>query len=93
MQSQCRLNGAAQACAQSKEHSNRTRVRRGAVWDENNPCYDLVTRHSTHQEDVRCYPSHKAYIWIEKHGVPEVYLKVAAGGSNLNGDFKILLEQ
>ena len=77
---------------QSKGYSNNTRLKRGAVWDENNPCYDLVSPLSTRQEDVRGYPSHKAYISSRKHGVPEVYLKVAVGafiGSNLDGDFKI----
>jgi hypothetical protein len=77
---------------QSKGYLNDTRLRRGSDWDENNACYDLVSPLATRQEDVRCYPFHKAYIWCKTFGVPKGSLKVAAGafvGASLTGDYKV----
>ena len=77
---------------QSKEHSSSTRFRRGSNWAENNGVYNLVSPLSTRQDDVRCYPYHKAYIWGRKFGVSKGNIQIAAGGfigASLTGDYKV----
>ena len=68
-----------QAIAEGKESSVQTRGRRGTDWDSSNSDYNIVDSHSSRQDDVRNFPSHRAYIWGKKLGIDEANLKVGAG--------------
>ena len=76
----------------STSYSNSTRLRRGTNWAENNAVYNLISPHSTRQDDVRHYGYRKAYIWGKKFGVEEGNIQVAAGGfigASTTGEYKV----
>ena len=76
----------------STSYSNSTRLRRGSDWAENNAVYNLVSSHSTRQDDVRRYGYRKAYIWGKKFGVEDGNIQVAAGGfigASTTGEYKV----
>ena len=56
-----------------------SRIKRGSDWDQSSSDYDLVASLAQRRDDVRTYPTHKAYIWGDKLGIKQLNLKVGAG--------------
>ena len=56
-----------------------TRIKRGSDWDQSSSDYNLVASLTQRRNDVHTYPTHKAYIWGDKHGISELSLKVGVG--------------
>ena len=56
-----------------------SRIKRGSDWDQSSSDYDLVASLAQRRDDVRSYPTHKAYIWGHKYGIKQLNLKVGAG--------------
>ena len=56
-----------------------SRIKRGSDWDQYSSDYNLVASLAQRQNDVRSYPTHKAYIWGTKYGISRLNLKVGVG--------------
>ena len=57
-----------------------SRIKRGTDWDSSSSSYyNLVASYSQRRNDVLTYPTHKAYIWGEKHGITNLNVKVGMG--------------
>ncbi|KAL5502594.1 hypothetical protein EMCRGX_G009395 [Ephydatia muelleri] len=74
-----------------------SRNRRGTNWNEDKKLYDLVLDYNTRGDDVRSYPSHKAYLWAKSIGNSKIMLDAAfgafvgfgAGNEEQKGGFKL----
>ena len=57
-----------------------SRIKRGTDWDSTSSSYyNLVASYSQRRSDVLTYPTHKAYIWGDKHGISKLNLKLGVG--------------
>ena len=56
-----------------------SRIKRGSDWGQSRSDYNMLVSLTQRRNDVQAYPTHKAYIWSDTHGISRLNLKAGVG--------------